>query len=390
MSLPAVMKPEHSPLGASSYYRWKACPGSINLSQGIEKQESIYAAEGTKAHEIAAKLLKGNAVTELIEPDDMEAIATYVDYVNSLRANKTDKEVWCKIEHRFDLTEYYPELYGTADAVVYSYALQKLVVIDYKHGQGIPVEVVDAPGPNGEPGKPNSQLMYYGLGAMHELQHLPIRSVELVIVQPRCFHKDGPIRKTAVSPQSLLEFLGDLITDAKATTLPGAPLSVGDWCRFCPAAASVCPAIREKSLELAKEHFSQTSPYSPSKLGEVLSMLPTMEAWIKGVRQFAYEEAQAGRIPPGWKVVAKRANRKWLENWTAERIAQELGLKPPEVFEQKLRSPAQIEKLIPKHLHAAMELIVVQESSGNTLVPDSDSRKSVGGGVHDVFTVIEQ
>lgn len=373
-----IVQPEHSPLGASSYYRWKACPGSIKLSHGIEKKESSYAAEGTRSHEIAAALLNGNPVTEEIAPDDLEAIGVYVDYVNGLRKGRTEKDIWVKIEHRFDLTEFYPQLYGTADAVVYNYELQKLVVIDYKHGQGIPVEVED-----------NPQLKYYGLGAMHEL-NLPCKSVDLVIVQPRCFHKDGPVRRYTTSAQHLLDFLGELVTDAKATTLEDAPLHVGDWCRFCPAAAMHCPAVREKSLALAQTQFSPVTKYDPNKLSEILHMLPTMETWIKGVRQFAYDEAQHGRTPPGWKIVAKRANRKWLEGWTAERIAQELGLKPPEVYEMKLRSPAQIEKLIPKNLQAAMELIVTQESSSNALVPDTDARPSLGKSVTDVFTVIEQ
>lgn len=369
--------PTHSPLGASSYYRWKACPGSINLSKGIEKESSSYAERGTYAHDIAAIWLKtGRQPPNDLDPEELTAVEMYVDYVRELRSSDLlHTHHW--IENRFDLTEFYPELYGTADAVVYNSALQKLVVVDYKHGAGIPVEVEN-----------NSQLMYYGLGGLNSVSSA-IKSVDLVIVQPRCFHKDGPIRKWTTTPEALLDFVGQLITDAEKTKDPNAPLSVGDWCRFCPSASVNCPAIREKSLTTARQIFSPTQSYSAEALGETLHMLPTMEAWIKGVREFAYRESQHGRIPKGWKVVAKRANRKWKEGWTAERIAQEVGLKPPEVYDQRIRSPAQVEKLIPKHLHAALELIVTQESSGNTLVPEADARASVAGDVRDVFSVIE-
>jgi Protein of unknown function (DUF2800) len=378
----AETKPEHSPLGASSYSRWKACPGSIRLSKGIENKSSSYADRGTYAHGIAAKWLEtGSQPPNDLDPEELDAVQVYVDYVQGLVRPYSTQEVWSKIEHRFDLTKLYPELYGTADAVIYNYNLQKLVVIDYKHGAGIPVEVETA-------GVGNSQLTYYGLGAMYELG-LPCKSIELVVVQPRCFHRDGPIRKFTTTSAQLLDFLGDLIADADLTKDPNAPLRVGDHCRFCPAAAVNCPAVREKSLEAAKQSFSPTSSYNPEALADTLDMLPTMDAWIKGVREFAYQESQHGRIPPRYKVVAKRATRQWKPNWTGERIAQQVGLKPPEVFDTKLRSPAQIEKLIPKSLHAAMELLVDYESSGSALVSENDSRPSIGGSVKDVFSVIE-
>lgn len=374
------VKPEHSPLGASGYHRWEeeACPGSVNMSRGLDQQQSSYAAEGQKMHDIAARMLLGQKVTEILEPDDQDAIDVYVNYVNSLREGRGPADVWVKIEHRFDLSKYYPDLYGTADAVIYNYALQKLVVVDFKFGAGIPVEVEN-----------NGQLMYYGLGAMSELG-LPCRSVELVIVQPRCHHKDGPVRHWTTSAARLLEFLGDLIVDAKRTADPNAPLKVGNWCRFCPAAAMKCPLVREKSLAQAKEVFSVDTPYSTERLSEALHMLPVMEAWIKRVREFAYAEAQHGRCPPGWKVVAKRATRSWKEGWSGERIAEEVGLKPPEVYDTRIKSPAQIEKLIPKSLHAAMELIVDYRSSGSALVPEDDARIGIGKSPRDVFTVIEQ
>ena len=375
-----VVKPEHSPWGASGYYRWaeNACPGSINMSKGIEGQQSSYAAKGSLLHAVSAKILLGQRVTENLEPDDQDAVNVYVDYVNSLREGRGPSEVWVKIEHRFDLSQYFHDLYGTGDAVLYNYALQKLVVVDAKFGAGIPVEVEE-----------NGQLMYYGLGALTEL-NLPCKSVELVIVQPLCHHKDGPIRKWTTTPARLLEFLGDLVVDAKRTEEPDAPLKVGDWCRFCPAASMKCPLIREKSLAQAKQVFSPTAAYVPEKLSEALHMLPVMEAWIKRVREFAYAEAQHGRPPPGWKVVTKRQSRSWKEGWTAERIAQEVGLKPPEVYDTKIKSPAQIEKMIPKNLHAAMELIVDYRSSGSALVPDADARNSISRSPKDVFSVIEQ
>ena len=47
----------HAILGASSSHRWLACPGSIRLSAGMPNTGSVYAEEGTAAHELAEKCL---------------------------------------------------------------------------------------------------------------------------------------------------------------------------------------------------------------------------------------------------------------------------------------------------------------------------------------------
>ena len=47
------MSREHSELGASACARWSVCPGSVVPSRGIERKSSVYADEGTAAHELA-------------------------------------------------------------------------------------------------------------------------------------------------------------------------------------------------------------------------------------------------------------------------------------------------------------------------------------------------
>lgn len=370
----SLTAPVHSPLGASSYSRWRACPGSVRLSVGCEKQESAYAAEGTAAHQLAADILEHKPY---ITPDEetLAAVMTYVDFVNSHSPNPGEK----LIEHRFDLSKFYPNLYGTADCVIYYPAIQKMIVIDYKHGAGVPVEV-----------KENPQLMYYGLGAISALNK-PVRELELVIVQPRCFHSDGPIRSWKTTAGRVLDFLADLIDDAKATESPHAPLKVGDHCRWCPAQPQ-CPALKEKALVAARQAFSSVTQYEPAELAEMLANLPAIESWIKSVREFAYREAEHGRIPPGWKLVEKRKTRKWKTEWAeGDKIAREFGLKGPEVIEVKLKSPAQIEKIAPKELRKRLTEMVVQESSGLTLVEESDGRLAVTNSTaREVFEVVEE
>jgi Protein of unknown function (DUF2800) len=371
----------HSPLGASIYHRWKECPGSVRLNKDLKSLDSPEATRGRRAHELAELWIKNRLCPkgkfQDLEQEDFEAVEVYYDFVESILGDRNDKDLQFWLERRFDLSKHYPQLFGTADFACYSRRHEKLVVVDYKHGAGHPVEV-----------KENPQLQYYGVGALLEIG-LPVKSVELVVVQPRCPHKDGVVRKWQTTSGDLLHFLDNLVSDAKKTAKPNAKLSVGDWCKYCPAAAVNCPKIREKSLKLASETFSEAAAYNPEKLSEVLYMLPTMEAWIRNVRAFATSEAQAGRVPPGFKIVNKRPMRRWKDEFTGERLAQEFGLKPPEIYDQKIKSPAQVEKMISKDLRSKVDTLVDKVSSGYKLVESDDPTPEVSFNDIDLFTLIE-
>lgn len=377
VNLPAPIA--HSELGASSYSRWKECPGSVNLCRDIPKKSSIYADEGTLAHDIASKLLLRESVGREVDAEMYEAICVYLDHIASLRDKKPSFEA---VEQRLDLSQYHPKLFGTADYVCYFAETKTLYVVDYKHGAGVPVEVV-------EDGAPNEQLMYYGLGALH-MNGFPIEKIVLSIVQPRCFHPSGPVRSVDVSPMVMLDYAATLVEDAYKTEEPHPALKVGDHCRWC-AAQAICPAMHKKAVESAKMVFDNVVPYDPVLLSDTLVALDAIESWAKSVRSFAYSEAEAGRIPPGFKLVDKRASRKWapgVEEHPSS-IYKVLGLYREDIVEEKIKSPAQVEKLIGKDKtkKAELEKLVVKESSGKNLVPLSDDRRSIAPTVKDVFEI---
>lgn len=353
----------HSKIGASSMYRWSKCPGSVGLSEGLPNVQSKYAEEGTRAHEIAAQVLISDAWPKDVDSETKEAVQLYVDTVLSdLLVSPGDMQV----EVKFDLSELYPNLFGTADCQIYHPTEKLLRVYDYKHGQGISVEV-----------EANPQLMYYGLGAMLRMR-APCKEVELIIVQPRCPHPKGQVRRWRFKAVEIMDFIADLVDFAKETENPNAALVPGDHCQFCPA-RGICPALQEKALTAAKNEFSNVGPYDPKKLSDVLKLLPVIETWVKGVREFAYGEAEHGRCPPGFKLVQKRATRKWKdEDRAAIALMESFGVKSEQIFDEApLKSPAQVEKLLPKDKKPELARLVVAESSGLTLVEESDPREAV-------------
>lgn len=238
-------RPKHSPIGASSMSRWSKCPGSIRLSRDLPNSAGIAAQRGTVAHEVIGLAMDEafgkNVPTTDILRDYWDAITVYSSYIEKIKRDEPAAAI--HIEHKFDLTELFPNLYGQGDCVIWNPYTQVLRMIDYKHGENIVVEV-----------ERNKQLSYYGLGAIMTLDYRP-KWVELTIVQPRAYHPAGPIRSWRVPITYFIEFRNELLAAAKATQEPDAPLSAGDHCIFCPA-KSVCTEKHNVAVGAAKREFN--------------------------------------------------------------------------------------------------------------------------------------
>ncbi|QCO05463.1 DUF2800 domain-containing protein [Azospirillum argentinense] len=392
----------HASLGASGAYRWMACPGSIRMSDGVPERTSDYAKEGTAAHELAQACLEQNRdpiefvdrsfngvmVTDLMAA----AVETYIKHARSM----IEPGDLVLVEHRFSLealtkgtaVEGVP-MFGTADLVVYKRELRWLYVLDYKHGAGVPVEA-----------KGNPQGRYYALGAALSLQDQgvnPVR-VHIEIIQPRVAHfGDPPIRTESLDPMELIEWSADLLEAAERTLAADAPLSPGGHCRFCPAAA-ICPALQQHALVEAQAEFSPagavTIPPEPTRLtpeqvGRVLDAADTIEKWLGAVRAHAQGELEAGRAIPGWKLVGgKQGNREWSSETDAALELVGAGLSDDAIYEKKLISPTQAEKLIGKKAMADLSDLVTRKPGRPTLAPAGDKRPAITGGASADFTAI--
>lgn len=236
---------EHAVLSASSADRWINCPPSVALTRDIPDEVSPFAAEGTKAHEIAEVCLRAY-LSNSPEPEFTEddyiiwlEVHPYVDRVVELYENlkAADPSTAMFVEVHVEFGEWVPEGFGTSDCIIISG--NTIYVIDLKFGKGV---VVDAEG--------NPQARCYALGAYEMFRDIyDIENVVTVIDQPRLFH-----RTTEDIP------IADLLAWASSTLSPAAALAwtgqgeyrAGDWCRFCKAGATCRRERRE------------TSPYKPA------------------------------------------------------------------------------------------------------------------------------
>lgn len=381
----------HAKLGPSAAHRWFACPGSINASRGIANTSGIFAAEGTAAHNLAAYCLQNGFDTErfvgglvsdadVFDPDEKgereadpasgvfdiddemaDAVQTYLDVCRSYAGGLWEHD----IEQRLDLSSVHKDIFGTGDFVSYHPETKALVVVDYKHGKGVAVEVAD-----------NEQLLTYALGAALRYHNRGVAEIHLIVVQPRCPHAAGPVRQAKYDAVDLLEFKVRLADAAKATEAPDASLVAGEHCKFCPA-ASTCETFRTAATALAEDEFSaEVTSLDPVRVGAILKRAGMLKDWIKRVEEYGQSEAQHGRLPFGFKLVAKRATRKWRNADEAKTyLANILELDEADIMaEPKMKSPAKIEATIGKKRAKEIAGLWESISSGANLVPTEDAR----------------
>jgi hypothetical protein len=353
----------------------------------------VHAARGTVAHHVAATCLEGDldAFDFLgfkmsvdghdieMDEEDIGAVQVYLDTIRAdATADDGDAPVRM-VEHKFHLHQVHKDLYGTADCVQMFRGQKLLRVYDYKHGSGKAVNVKD-----------NPQLLYYAMGALLGSGVL-VNEVEIVIVQPRCPHSDGPVRRQRLPAGGLLDFRADLLEAVARTEAPNASRTPGDHCLWCECQA-VCPEMRGIAQAAAKLEFSPAATYDAQLLADTLEQLPRIESWVESVRAFAYGEAERGRTPPGYKLVEKVPRRKWIDTHTAEIELGNIGLGESDIYpEREIKSPAQIEKVIGKAKKNADKLAVVATlckavSSGSTLVPLADKRPPLKRSAQEDFT----
>ena len=369
----------HSSIGASSCYRWFNCPGSNKLIEGLPiPPASRYAAEGTEAHKIAENTLRV-LQTEPERYDDLkagdfrddmfDAVFAYIQHIKSTLDKYGMKWSDLLVEQKFQLDDVDKYAFGTCDCIL-EVPFDRLVVFDFKYGQGIPVEVED-----------NLQLKYYALGGI-KYAKTDVEEVELVIVQPRAYHQEGIVRSWVTTSTALKGF-SDELRDAISRTRKKNPMVVlGSWCKFCPAKA-ICPKQHEQATAIATTVFSPISveQLRLDQITDILSKGDQIREFLDAVFALAETKAIQGEVIPGYKLVAKKSNREWAVPEDAEKqLSEQLG-EEAFVTTRKLLSPAQAEKLL-KDIPPT-----IKPDKGLTLVEESDQRKAVSASAFNVITV---
>lgn len=384
------------------------------MSSGIQSRSSFFADEGTVAHSVADQVLNSASLTaaDFIgqtlrgQEHDVEVTEEMADavevYVQTVRTDKMLLKGRLTVEQKFDLSVLAkgihlpdgstPQLYGRNDASLFVEEDGTLIIYDYKHGKGHAVDV-----------EHNPQLLYYGLGGVLQRDRMKsnrVKQIELVVVQPRAPHADGPVRRWQVSMADLLDWTGDLLQAVERTTEPDAPLVVGDHCLFCPAMA-ICPAQHKLAQQVASLEFADVAALPPAvesltlnQIVQVLNKSALVEDFIRAVQQHAHHLAETGTTIPGWKIVQKRPRRVYTERPdVVARTVAVLGLDNEAIYtEPEVKSVAQLETALKRAGCLTEEIgrqawrgVWEKQSSGTTLTPENDPRTALPPSVQSDF-----
>jgi hypothetical protein len=342
-------------VGGSTAKRVINCPASVKLVAKMPpKPSSVHADRGTLLHDAIANVLNG-------QPDVIGTVYEGITLTQELYDEKivpalaaldeidVDGSLEYVVESRVGFGTLLPGVFGSSDLL--GRIGDRAIVLDWKFGDGVVVDAVE-----------NDQGMFYAAAAMRTPEANWVfegaTEIEIIIVQPPV------MRRWVTTPERIKQFERDLVRAVKESETETTPV-VGDHCRWC-AAKPVCPAMTG-----ALDRFAKTSLESidAKQIGHYLQQADTIEDFIKSVRELAFQMLESDVPVPGYKLVAKRGTRQWVDEVAAEKF---LGDK---AFEKKLISVAQAEKLVGKKNFPSE--LAVSVSSGSTLANEDDPRPAI-------------
>jgi hypothetical protein len=352
---------QHSTLvGGSTAGRLIACPGSWSatnaLPAAIDAGESEYAAEGSAMHEVMAELMRARREHEAVSMashtltalarswigrqfydraltqehlDSMILVA--LDDLAALEAEYGGGFVVADVEAQVRFPGAVPGGFGTCDVLLQSD--RQVIILDWKFGAGVPVNVITRGEDGGE--YLNAQLAFYACAAVNWRRKLFTgRDIAVAILQPRAV---TTLSHTTVTRRELRYFRLDIEEAVIAALAPNPPRQRGEHCRFAPCKLA-CPLWTGPLLDLSALGAVPT-PQQPDDVvapevtpyGQYLAaakVLCDQLAILKTeVDAQLHNFLSAGGLVPGWRLKNKSKRRQWVDPNTVAKELRKLGFK---------------------------------------------------------------
>lgn len=300
----------------SSAYRWLNCPGNPRV-QAIANRlppepDPPDAAEGTAAHKWLEHYLGGCGKPETDIPNEQKVLLSQIADDIDWYAETMGYSIQTEVEYTltFELSNgRRHEMKLHADIVLRNET--DLVVLDYKHGAGRPVDVVG-----------NPQTLIYLLGAIASIPTGP-RTVEnfgVGIIQPRGRGEGWQqidvsweeIHQTRAKAQAAIE-------RAYADRVEYIP---GPHCWRCPGKRGLCPAVlkdaidccvltphkvpsKDLTIETLENMFGGVLPWG------LLDLAAETKTFLKTLEDYADVWLKSGKTIPGWGLESSHGRRSW-------------------------------------------------------------------------------
>lgn len=365
----------HSIFSPSASSRILNCPPSLMLCAKEPDQTSVYAAEGTSAHELCAYLVEKALGRDVQDPTEnldfynaemqtcAEGYASFVmEELEKAKAVCPDVQVF--VEQHVDISRWVPGCGGTADCIILSDGA--VSVIDYKHGVGVPVSA------SSEEFGGNPQLMCYALGVLEMFDGIyDVSTVKMVIYQPRREN----VSEFTMSRADLLHWAeGTLAPRAKLALEGKGEFKAGGHCRFCKVKAT-CRKRAEYNLEAAKYDFAMPPELEDYEIDAILMMVDHLTEWANDVKEYALAQALNGKEYEHFKAVEGRSIRKYTSEEEVSKAVEAAGFDP---WERKLIGITAMTAMLGKQKFEELLGPLTYKPRGKpALVPRTDKRPPI-------------
>lgn len=317
----------HTLYSASSLDRLALCPPSARLGKDIPDTSSKDAERGTRIHAAGEALLLGDPVDGL-DDEEYQIAKLYAEYVWDVAGD--EGVIHVEAEFHKELGVYNENFGGTADAVVV--LGRNLHIIDLKSGR-TPVQSKD-----------NKQMLTYALGAWDRYGRTNFDFIHLHIFQP------SNVSTIVYGAERMLRWVEELVVIGERADDPfEKPNPSAKACHFCKA-KTVCPAMREKVLENAKQDFAENS------LEKLLDDAKLAITWAETIQEQAKQAILDGKDAGKWTLKNGRKmisykDKVGAEAYFAENVQafelkspsalKKIGIEVPEQYlEEKVSAPS--------------------------------------------------
>lgn len=304
------------------------------------QEDTIEKREGHASHWAGAEMLMGRVVAlgqvadnDVTLSDEMIDAATM--YANHIMARGRAAG---QVERLVKNAVLHPDNYGTPDHWHYDAATRTLWVDDFKYGHKY-VSVVR-----------NWQLINYAalilffLGLYGESDI----TVNMTIIQPRCYHRLGHIRTWEMSSGMLVPYWRKLSMAFEAAMKPDAPCiaSDPDECDDCEGRFACEAHIAAAFWGVEKSYQSAPLNMTPAQKARHYKTLQRAEKFIKaqreGIAEAIESDIRRGIGNPLYKIDHGKGRVIWLENAVEQGI-----LDVAAAYNVKIDKPALVQLVTP-------------------------------------------
>lgn len=314
---------EHCIAPPSSRNRTVQCPGHVKMEARALLTRPYLAnseasLEGTAAHWVCEMLVKYGELPPLgmqtpngvIVDADMHLGAVMLrDTILAHLAPHGVEITQVAVEVAVACQRIHPLIWGTPDYRVWIPGRPRplLIIWDYKYGHG-PVEVRGC-----------YQLTDYTSGSLSGIGWHPntVVDVELVIVQPRAYHREGLVRTWKTDTRELVQYFEAsalAVYEALDEEFPPR-LKVGPECNDC-VARTTCPANQHAGADACDEAYrAQVLDLTPEERGAELRRMTRaanlLNSRVKALSIDAEEGIRRGEQTPGWRLEPGMGSERW-------------------------------------------------------------------------------